>query len=244
MLLCAPPTVPRRPPFGYRFPWALGSTHLTGLPVQGVSLLTRASPATPDGLLVQACVQNLVESSWPSWCRLVSQTRDRPSSLWYLLTCSPFGRSVDPIPGHRHRVVTQSTSPFFLHQLAMVRAPSLHGSYPASLLLCAPPTPAQATFRLCLPLGVGFHPPDGSPRFLCQSVDARCPQPPRMAPRLLSLILLPWITGFGTSDILGRPSLSVTRLKRVHLRYGSRLRLRRLRPPDCSESPLLWLHVV
>ena len=251
--------------------------------------------------------------------QLVSQTGE---FLWYLLTCSPLGRSVDPIPGHRHRVVTQSTSPFFLHQLAMgggvlfftlnredfsfvihldrqprtsrrreaqtgsrarsgsrsertldavehsrtlmewwpflifhrggLRikvinnrwAPSLHGSYPASSLLCAPPTPAQATFRLCLPLGVGFHPPDGSPRFLCQSVDTRCPQPPRMAPRLLSLILLPWITGFGTSDILGRPSLSVTRLNRVHLRYGSRLRLRRLRPPDCSESPLLWLHVV
>ncbi len=173
--------------------------------------------------------------------QLVSQSGE---FLWYLLTCSPFWRSVHPIPGHHHRVVTQSILPSSYTQLANGRAPSLHGSYPASSLLCAPPTPAQAAFRLCLPLGVGFHPPDGSPRFLCQSVDTRCPQPPRMAPRLHSLILLPWITGFGTFDILGRPSISVTRLNRVHLRYGSRLCLRRLRPLDCSKSPLLWLHVV
>ena len=114
------------------------------------------------------------------------------------------------------------------------RAPSFHGRYPASSLLCAPPTPVQAAFRLCLPLGVGFHPPDGSPRFLDQSFDARCPQPPRLSSTVAFARSSPWIPDFGTSGILGRLASSVSRPNRVHLRYGSRLRFERLRSTDYS----------
>ncbi len=56
----------------------------------------------------------------------------------------------------------------------------------------------------------------------------------------------PWIPDFGTSGILGRSASSVTRSNRVHLRYGSHLRLGRLRRSDCSDlnTPLPQLHVV
>lgn len=126
------------------------------------------------------------------------------------------------------------------------RAPSFHGRYPASSLLCAPPTPVQAAFRLCLPLGVGFHPPGGSPRFLDQSFDTRRPQPPRLSSTVAFARSSPWIPDFGTSGILGRLASSVSRPNRVHLRYGSHLRFERLRRSDCSDfnTPLSQLHVV
>ena len=119
-------------------------------------------------------------------------------------------------------------------QLANGRAPSFHGRYPASSLLCAPPTPVHAAFRLCLPLVVGFHPPDGSPRFLDQSFDTRRPQPPRLSSTVAFARSSPWIPDFGTSGILGRLASSVSRPNRVHLRYGSRLRFERLRSTNYS----------
>ena len=76
--------------------------------------------------------------------------------------------------------------------------------------------------------------PVRSPRFLDQSFDARCPQPPRLSSTVAFARSSPWIPDFGTSGILGRLASSVSRPNRVHLRYGSRLRFERLRSTDYS----------
>ena len=95
----------------------------------------------------------------------------------------------------------------------------------------------QPRGRLCIPAPASGHPPHwaGSPRFLDRSVGARCPHPPRRVRR----VRLP----VATSPVLASASLgawplspSVTRPNRVRLRYGSRLRRARLRPPDCSDA--------
>ena len=163
--------------------------------------------------------------------QLVSQTGE---FLWFPASLSPFWGPVRPVTRCRHRVFTQSVLHSSYTQLANGRAPSFHGRYPASSLLCAPPTPVHAAFRLCLPLVVGFHPPDGSPRFLDQSFDTRRPQPPRLSSTVAFARSSPWIPDFGTSGILGRLASSVSRPNRVHLRYGSRLRFERLRSTNYS----------
>jgi hypothetical protein len=104
----------------------------------------------------------------------------------------------------------------------------------------------QAASWLCFPSRVGFHPPDGPPRFLDQSFGTRCLQPPRLLPTAAYARSSPPATGFPASGTFSLTAFSVTRSNRVHLRYGSRLRLRRLRRSDCSEknTPLPWLHAV
>ena len=54
------------------------------------------------------------------------------------------------------------------HKHTQSRAPSLHGNYPASTLLWAPPTPAVPDSWLCLPMNRWGHHPryDGPLRFL------------------------------------------------------------------------------
>ena len=61
----------------------------------------------------------------------------------------------------------------------------------------------------------------------------------------------PPAAGFTHLRKVGRPATGLTRPNRVHLRYGSRLRLGRLRRPDCSktgissgQTPLRRLHAV
>ena len=103
---------------------------------------------------------------------------------------------------------------------------------------------------LCFRTRLRFHPHAGAPRFLDQSFDMRRPQSPRRARWLLARSPPP-ATGFTTFGRLAALAFGVTRPNRVHLHYGSRLRLRRLRHPDCSETgissgqvPLRRLHVV
>ena len=98
---------------------------------------------------------------------------------------------------------------------------------------------------------VGFHPHAGPPRFLGQSVNTRRPHSPRLARWLLTLVLRHRQRASHISGRLAALAFCVTRPNRVHLRYGSRLRLRRLRHPDCSKTgissgqmPLRRLHVV
>jgi len=76
----------------------------------------------------------------------------------------------------------------------------------------------------------------GPPRFLDQSVPARRPLTPRRARRVHTCPLLPrrWQA---SPHLAGWPlSLRFTRPIRVHLRYGSRVRLPRLRRLDYSSS--------
>src|ERR1017187_142523 len=66
--------------------------------------------------------------------------------------------------------------------------------------------------------------PVGPPRLLDRSFPARCPQPPRKVRRLRAPVASPPVSGFilvgglATFVFLSRPN-------RVHLRYGSRVRL-------------------
>jgi hypothetical protein len=86
--------------------------------------------------------------------------------------------------------------------------------------------------RLCLPSvrwrRLRRH-PAGSPRFLSRSVSTRRPQPPRQVQRLLAPIASSLAAGFITLGRTGHLQVCVTRPNQVRLRYGSQIRLLRLR---------------
>ena len=95
------------------------------------------------------------------------------------------------------------------------RGPSLHGHYPASTLLLPPPIPGQAERRYSFPSPVdptsrSFH-PDGPPRFLGRSLDARRPLPPRGVRPLPVLVAWRPMSGFTSSGGLATPRLRVSR---------------------------------
>lgn len=101
------------------------------------------------------------------------------------------------------------------------RAPSLHGRYPASSLLRAPPTPDRGRLLVMhsqQPLNQHDPPPRVS-QVPCCSVDARC----LLSPRRICHVHLPvasvTVVGFTKSGRLAIPNC-VTRPNRVHLRYG------------------------
>ena len=81
--------------------------------------------------------------------------------------------------------------------------------------------------------------PGGSPRFLCRSLHARCPLPPRGARRLLLPVASSPVPGFIILWQTGHPRLASRGRIRVRLRYGSRVRLARLRQRNYSRSRLL-----
>jgi len=86
--------------------------------------------------------------------------------------------------------------------------------------------------RLCFPLErwrrLRRH-PAGSPRFLGRSVSTRRPLPPRQVQRLLVPTASSLASGFLTLGRTGHLQVCVTRPNRVRCRYGSRVRLPRLR---------------
>ena len=95
------------------------------------------------------------------------------------------------------------------------------------------------------PLALGSTHMAGSPRSINQSFGARCPQSPRQVRWLLMLVASPPMAGFSNSGRLAT-CIGVTRPNRVNLRYGSHLRLRRLRRSDYSDlthTTLRRLHV-
>ena len=77
--------------------------------------------------------------------------------------------------------------------------------------------------------------PAGSPRFLDRSVPACCPLPPREAQRLLVPIASSLASGFISLWRTGHLQVRVTRPNQVRSRYGSRIRLPRLRHSDYSD---------
>ena len=93
-----------------------------------------------------------------------------------------------------------------MRQHASGRAPLLHGRYPVSSLVRAPPTPGRDhRDGYAFPPGVGASASPrhaGSPGFLSRSLGARCPQPPRGARRLLLLVASPSAPGFASSERL------------------------------------------
>jgi hypothetical protein len=110
------------------------------------------------------------------------------------------------------------------------QAPSLHGHYPASALLWACPTPergAREVMSSSAALRLGPR-PNGPPRFLGRSFLARRPLSPRRARHLPAPV--PHLPALGFA-IPGRLAArdSLTRPNRVRFRYGSRVRLTRLR---------------
>ena len=95
------------------------------------------------------------------------------------------------------------------------------------------------------PLALGSTHMAGSPRSINQSFGARCPQSPRQVRWLLMLVASPPMAGFSNSGRLAT-CIGVMRPNRVNLRYGSHLRLRRLRRSDYSDlthTTLRRLHV-
>ena len=124
------------------------------------------------------------------------------------------------------------------------QAPSLHGHCPASRLLWACPTPERAAHEVMsssAALRLGPH-PNGPPRFLGQSFGARCPLSPRGARHLHAPVAHLSILGFTIPGRLAAPK-SLTRPNRVRFRYGSRLRLARLRQIGLLRPTLAWLLV-
>ena len=92
--------------------------------------------------------------------------------------------------------------------------------------------------RLCFPLErwrrLRRH-PAGSPRFLGRSVSTRRPLPPRQVQRLLVPTASSLASGFITLGRTGHLQVCVTRPNRVRSRYGSQIRLPRLRHLDYSK---------
>jgi hypothetical protein len=124
------------------------------------------------------------------------------------------------------------------------RAPSLHGHYPASPLLWAPPTPGRAMPVLCLPpVTLGPSPP---PSRASQVPRQTCPHAPSpLTPESPVYTHARYsYTGNRLRPIreVGRFHLGVTRPKRVRLRYGSCVRRSGLRPWDYSHQPPDCLH--
>jgi hypothetical protein len=124
------------------------------------------------------------------------------------------------------------------------RAPSLHGNYPASSLLWAPPTPEWAATALCLPPVALRSSP--SPSRASQVPRQTCPHAP--SPITPESPMYTHARYSYTGNRLHHsmagwpPSLSVTRPKRVRLRYGSCVRRSGLRPWDYSQKPPDCLH--
>jgi hypothetical protein len=86
-----------------------------------------------------------------------------------------------------------------------------------------PARAAPAVMSSLGPSGSGCPPhPAGSPRFLDCSFPARCPQPPRKARLVLSLVASQPMTGFINSGRLAAFAC-VTRPNRVRLCYGSQV---------------------
>ena len=103
-------------------------------------------------------------------------------------------------------------------------APSLHGHYPLPRYYGLSDSRTQR----------------GYPRFLGSSFPARCPQPPRGVRWLLSPAASPPMAGFIRFVRLATP-IWLTRPNRVRFRYGSQVRLARLRAWDCSSPALARL---
>jgi hypothetical protein len=82
----------------------------------------------------------------------------------------------------------------------------------------------------------------GSPRFLDRSVSTRRPLPPRQVQRLLVPIASSLAAGFITLRRTGHLQVGVTRPNRVRCRYGSQIRLPKLRQSDYSDPrPVSYL---
>src|SRR5438270_5296230 len=99
--------------------------------------------------------------------------------------------------------------------------------------------PADAVSRLCIPAirwsRRRFH-IAGSPRFLDESLPARCPQPPREARRMLAPVSSPPVSGF---TILGRLAVfQLTSRGRIGFNCftARRFALRGFDSPDCSDA--------
>ena len=118
-----------------------------------------------------------------------------------------------------------------MHPLDTGRAPSLHGRYPASSLLWTHPTPDHTRSA-----GYGFPPvvrgttpacrASQVSRFICRHAPSPLTPESLTAAHIRSFTVSTRLRHFRQ---LGHSHLCVTRLKRVRLRYGSRLRL-----PDAS----------
>jgi hypothetical protein len=127
-----------------------------------------------------------------------------------------------------------SGSPRLLPRHACIKAPSLHGHYALHRYYEPIRLPIQACLRLCLPASRWWlaHHPAGSPRFLDQSVHARCPLLPRKVRRMHSPVASSSVAGF---SFLGRMATSNTRNE---AEMGS-LMLRLTCSPHQSSKPRL-----
>jgi hypothetical protein len=163
-----------------------------------------------------------------------------------------FGRSTQPRPQKgdlfRSRAYAQPVLLSSRLKLVFSKAPSLHGHYPASPLLWASPTPAQVRLPVMSSLGrvcpwAGLP---GLPRaerrvprlFFRRTPSPFTPESPMIASSRFFIIS----TGFIQSGRLATLT-GVTRPNRVHLRYGLRLCLSRLRRDGLLRPALDWLHV-
>ena len=163
---------------------------------------------------------------------LVQPPPQRVDFLWLSAPRIRFQRDVRQQGQLFRSGVFCSSGPPFLSRLhAPGRAPWLHGNYPASRLLSAPPTPGgTATALMVSRRALGSTRTAGSPRFLGQSFGARWPQSPRQARWLHPSVASPAYQA-STNPEAWPPGSCVSRPNRVRLRYGSRLRFGRLRRP-------------
>jgi hypothetical protein len=155
-----------------------------------------------------------------------------------------FGRSTQPRPQKgdlfRSRAYAQPVLLSSRLKHVFSKAPSLHGHYPVSPLLWASPTPAQVRLPVMSSLG-RLTPGRVSqvPRlFFRRTPSPFTPESPMIASSRFFIIS----TGFIQSGRLATLT-GVTRPNRVHLRYGLRLCLSRLRRDGLLRPALDWLHV-
>src|SRR6266571_1864823 len=150
------------------------------------------------------------------------------------------------LPFSRNRIFVQAALLSSYSSHASSEAPLLHGRYPASSLVWASPTPGQdRSLGYVFPRAVGVRLPfPALPGLPGSSTDLFLRAVPNHRGRSDGCLLIasPPITGF---LILGRlaTSISVTRLNRVHLRYGSQVGFPGFHQPDCSGPlRLSYLH--
>ncbi len=109
----------------------------------------------------------------------------------------------------------------------------LRGHYPASQLVWAPPTPGAPRLGYVFPAALGSTHAHGSPRFLVRLSMRAVPNHPGGPGSCMRSLLHPRYQA-SASLAAWPPASCVTRPNRVHLRYGSHLRLGRLRRLDLS----------